>query len=423
MAYKLKWYLDLRRKDEQGKGRLCIVIYNRGTSAMLSTGVMLCEGEFVNGRVVGAPMAAQLTQLLRLKMAKVQLTVEEVACFNDVQAMRASEIKAALLDRLELNGNGGEAVGKEKQEEARFLPFAETFVSRCKKERTAGVYKMTLQKLRKFCKLEELCFKDVTVGWLKDFEVWMADTCSTNTRGIHFRNIRAVFNAAIDEEVIPAEMYPFRRFKIKKEETMKRSLRLEDLRRLMRYPCEEWQKRYVDLFMLSFYLAGINMIDLMELPPLNESGVIEYRRSKTGVVCRLTVPPEALEIIERYKGVKRLLYFGERLSGGVEAWKGFLRNVNDGLQRVGPSCYVYVKHKGKRAKERVKVYSGLFPDLTSYWARHTWATLASELDVPDAVIDAALGHKSPYPMADIYIRRNAKKVDEAVRRVIDYVRG
>ena len=58
MAYKLKWYLDLRRKDEQGKGRLCIVIYNRGTSAMLSTGVMLREGEFVNGRVVGAPMAA-----------------------------------------------------------------------------------------------------------------------------------------------------------------------------------------------------------------------------------------------------------------------------------------------------------------------------------------------------------------------------
>lgn len=120
MAYKLKWYLDLRRKDEQGKGRLCIVIYNRGTSAMLSTGVMLREGEFVNGRVVGAPMAAQLTQLLRLKMAKVQLTVEEVACFNDVQAMRASEIKAALLDRLELNGNGGEAVGEGKQEEARF---------------------------------------------------------------------------------------------------------------------------------------------------------------------------------------------------------------------------------------------------------------------------------------------------------------
>lgn len=70
-----------------------------------------------------------------------------------------------------------------------------------------------------------------------------------------------------------------------------------------------------------------------------------------------------------------------------------------------------------------KVYNALFPELTSYWARHTWATLAAEIDVPDAVIDAALGHRSPCRMADIYIRRDARKVDEAVRRVIEYVKG
>lgn len=421
MAYKLKWYLDVRRRDEQGRGRLCIVIYNRGTSAMIGTGVKLREGEFAGDRVVGAPMAAQLTQMLRLKMAKVQLTIEEIACFEDVQAMKAGEIKAALLKRLGEMGGGGDEKDEGKNE-GRFLPFAETFVSRLKKESTAGVYRTTLQKMRKYCDVEKLCFQDITVRWLKDFEVWMADTCSTNTRGIHFRNIRAVFNAAIDEEVIAAELYPFRRFKIKKEATMKRSLRVEELRRLMQYPCEEWQRKYVDLFMLSFYLAGINMIDLMALPPLDESGVIEYRRSKTGVVCRLAVPPEALAIIERYKGVKRLLYFGERMDGSLASWKSFVRNLNDGLQCVGPSSYMYVKRKG-RTKDKVKVYNALFPELTSYWARHTWATLAYELDVPDAVIDAALGHKSPYPMADIYIRRNAKKVDEAVRRVIDYLKG
>lgn len=56
-----------------------------------------------------------------------------------------------------------------------------------------------------------------------------------------------------------------------------------------------------------------------------------------------------------------------------------------------------------------------------HWARHTWATIAADLDIPDAVIDAALGHKSPYPMTDVYVRRNMRKVDEAVRKVIDYV--
>ena len=52
---------------------------------------------------------------------------------------------------------------------------------------------------------------------------------------------------------------------------------------------------------------------------------------------------------------------------------------------------------------------------------HTWATIAADIDIPDAVIDMALGHKSPYPMTDIYVRRNQKKVDEAVRAVIDYI--
>ena len=55
------------------------------------------------------------------------------------------------------------------------------------------------------------------------------------------------------------------------------------------------------------------------------------------------------------------------------------------------------------------------------WARHTWATIAADIDIPDAVIDRTLGHKSPYPMTDIYVRRNQKKVDEAVRAVIDYI--
>ena len=55
-----------------------------------------------------------------------------------------------------------------------------------------------------------------------------------------------------------------------------------------------------------------------------------------------------------------------------------------------------------------------------YWARHTWATVAAELDVPDAVIDMALGHKLS-GMSAVYIKRNNNKVVEANRKVIDFV--
>lgn len=421
MAYKIKWYLDLRRTSDEGKGRLYMVIYNNGTAAQIATGLMLHKNEFEAGKVVGVPMAGKLTQMLGIKRAKLQLDIEELACNGyEVDKMKAAEIKKAVLAKHGNDDEEGNGVGNETA----FGTFAEKFIARRGKEKTRQVYEMTLRKMGEYCDVGRLRFADISVGWLRDFEQWLGATCSVNTRGIHLRNIRAVMNAAIDEGVVPADLYPFRRFKIKKEETMKRSLSVGDLRRLRDYPCEGWQRKYVDVFMLSFYLAGINLVDLMGLPPLGADGVIRYRRSKTGVLCQLSVPPEARAIIERYRGERHLLWFGERLKPGAEGWHDWLHRFNEGLQKVGPSGYMYVRRRGQcGGKQRVKVYNALFPELTSYWARHTWATLAAEIDVPDAVIDAALGHRSPCRMADIYIRRDARKVDEAVRRVIEYVNG
>lgn len=425
MAYKIKWYLDLRRTSTEGKGRLYMVIYNNGTAAQIATGLMLHKEEFEAGKVVGVPMAGKLTQMLGIKRAKLQLDIEELACNGyEVDKMKAAEIKKAVMAKRGNDGEEGNGEGNGAGSETAFGTFAEKFIARRGKEKTRQVYEMTLRKMGGYCDVGRLRFADISVGWLRDFEQWLGETCRVNTRGIHLRNIRAVMNAAIDEGVVPADLYPFRRFKIKKEETMKRSLPVGDLRRLRDYPCEGWQRKYVDVFMLSFYLAGINLVDLMGLPPLGADGVIRYRRSKTGVLCQLSVPPEARAIIERYRGERHLLWFGERLKPGAEGWHDWLHRFNEGLQKVGPSGYMYVRRKGQcGGKQRVKVYNALFPELTSYWARHTWATLAAEIDVPDAVIDAALGHRSPCRMADIYIRRDARKVDEAVRRVIEYVNG
>lgn len=422
MAYKIKWYLDLRRTSDEGKGRLYMVIYNNGTAAQIATGLMLHKNEFEAGKVVGVPMAGKLTQMIGIKRAKLQLDIEELAVSGyEVDKMKAAEIKKAVMAKRGNDGEEGNGEGNGTGNETAFGTFAEKFIARRGKEKTRQVYEMTLRKMGGYCDVGRLRFADISVGWLRDFEQWLGETCSVNTRGIHLRNIRAVMNAAIDEGVVPADLYPFRRFKIKKEETMKRSLSVGDLRRLRDYPCEGWQRKYVDVFMLSFYLAGINLVDLMGLPPLGADGVIRYRRSKTGVLCQLSVPPEARAIIERYRGERHLLWFGERLKPGAEGWHDWLHRFNEGLQKVGPSGYMYVRRKGQcGGKQRVKVYNALFPELTSYWARHTWATLAAEIDVPDAVIDAALGHRSPCRMADIYIRRDARKVDEAVRRVIEY---
>ena len=119
--------------------------------------------------------------------------------------------------------------------------------------------------------------------------------------------------------------------------------------------------------------------------------------------------PEALAIINKYRGTKYLL----DVLDTYKNYKDFVHRMNNNLQQIGT-----VTRKGLGGK---KFREPLFPKLSTYWARHTWATLAAELDIPDATISLALGHSSGNRVTNIYINRNQKKVDEANRKVINYL--
>ena len=188
-------------------------------------------------------------------------------------------------------------------------------------------------------------------------------------------------------------------------------------RSLRDYPVEPHQERYRDLFMLIFYLIGINIVDILHVEKI-KNGRIEYRRAKTGRLYSIKVQPEALEIINRYSpGKKYLLNFLDNYNH----YEDFRKRFNDNLKKIGKSEYIHTKSKNGRGIKK-KVFEPLFPKITSYYARHTWATFAAELDIPKETIAAALGHGS-ISVTDRYIHYNTKKVDEANRRVIDYLNG
>lgn len=84
--------------------------------------------------------------------------------------------------------------------------------------------------------------------------------------------------------------------------------------------------------------------------------------------------------------------------------------MNKNLQEIGE-----FKRVGRGGK---KVHEPLFPELSSYWARHTWATIAAGLDIPKETIGAALGHGGN-TVTDIYIDFDQRKVDIANRKVIN----
>ena len=288
-----------------------------------------------------------------------------------------------------------------------FVKHYEQFMESKTNRGTRGVYKHTLDRIRAFDKnVDNKMFEDIDLKWLTDFEAFCAKTACKNARNIHLRNIRAVFNNAIDYEITTA--YPFRRFKIRPEATRKRSMAVEELRRLFDYPVEDYAEIYRDMFRLIFMLVGINSVDLHGLKSITRDGRIEYKRAKTGRLYSIKVEPEAMEIINKYRGKNGLLCIADHWSDS----RNFRHQCNKALQKIGQ-----VERKGRGGK---KTITAEFEGVTTYWARHTWATIAASLDIPKDTIAAALGHGGD-TVTDIYIDFDQKKVDAANRRVLDWV--
>lgn len=299
---------------------------------------------------------------------------------------------------------------KKEAEKENFLGYMDEFMALKTKPGTLRVYKNARIKIEQFDKRSS--FETINKAWLLKFEKWLTDAgCSTNYRSIILRSIRATWNYCIDNEY--TELYPFRRFTIKEEPTRKRALTLEQLRTLRDYEVEPHQQKYRDCFMLMFYLIGINICDLFSLThksliKKNAHTYIIYKRAKTGRDYAIKVEPEARALLEKYRGKEHLLCWADEW--GTENFK---TRMNRELKKIGP--YVLRGRGGK------KMFSPITPDeLSGYWARHTWATIAAQLDIPVEIIGHALGHADTgHRVTNIYIDFNSDKIDQANRTVLD----
>lgn len=225
--------------------------------------------------------------------------------------------------------------------------------------------------------------------------------------------MKFVFNKAIEDEL--TDKFPFRGVSVKKEQTKKRCLTLEQLRAIRDFKLTGKKAMYRDCFMLSFYLIGINISDLLFLSKnALKNGRISYKRNKTGKLYDIKVEPEAMEIINRHKSRKKDLLLSFLEEANVTITNTFANNMSRHLRTIGE-------------KERHGYYVTVHPieeGITSYWSRHTWATMASEIDIPMEVIGRSLGHSLwENAVTSTYIKYDTKKVDEANRKVIDYLNG
>lgn len=410
MRITIKPYLDTRRAVGDVPVSMMLSLTSHGKSALIPVGVKIAPSLWDKKAqsVKKCPRKAYFDKAISDRYYAVQEMISKLS-EEDEELMRRltiTEIKNIILERLDGKerkdtGNGSFALGYKK--------FVET-----KQGRTRQIYETTWKRICEFTdKAERLNFEDITAKWLNEFNGYMAKRSpAQNARSIHLRDIRAVFNFAIDEEM--TDLYPFRKFKIKSTPTMKRSLSADDIRMIATMPLLPWQEEYRDVFMLIFYLIGINIVDLFSLTHENvQNGRIVYTRRKTKRIYSIKIEPEAQEILERRKGTTHLIDVADRYKDHTN----FTSRFNKALKTFG-TWEVDEHHK---QKVRYKPY---WDFLSSYWARHSWATIAyNDCNIPVDVISQALGHSMGSKITMVYINTDYKKVDEANRKVIDFVLG
>ena len=392
----IKLYLDTRYSTDDDLTPLKMVFTHKRTTALLPLGVKLLPSQWDAKKqsVINHPQKEQINAFLLERRATISNILMRMTSDGELLGLSVTEVKNKVMEEL----------SPKSDKSILFLYRFEKYILQCKAERTKDIYQSTLNKVCAFdSNASSLRFEDISKEWLRRFDRWMAEAhgSSTNTRSIHMRNIRAVFNDAIDNGITSA--YPFRKFKIKNEATVKRALHVEELRRLFSMGVESWMQRYVDCFKLSFMLIGINLADLLTLEKDSmHLDRLQYHRKKTHRLYDIKVEREAMELIEKYKGRDRLLSWGECRS----SYRSFLMQMDKYLKRL---------NEGNDGSLNFSV------PLTTYVARHSWASIAASIDIPIDTISHALGHGLGNRTTAIYIDFDMKKVDEANRKVLDWV--
>lgn len=263
-------------------------------------------------------------------------------------------------------------------------------VKALKTPKTALSYETTIVRLKLYCDPYKVKLQDMSYAW---WEAWVKsmqdDGLKRNTVAKYLKCVKTVIRYAEEDGAQINKAYTKIDSRAESDTPM-RNLPVETLRRVRDAVIQGKTAIYKDAFMLSFYLIGINMADMLALPKdCIVNGRLLYKRAKTGKNYSIKIEPEAQAIIDKYPGKNRLLVFAER-------YKNFRYMCN-------------------------RTLNNLEAGLTWYWARYSWANYAVDLDIPKDTISEALGHKHGSTITGIYIKYSLDKIDEANRKVIDYL--
>lgn len=261
----------------------------------------------------------------------------------------------------------------------------------------------------------EIPFSAIDVAWLNKYEKWLRSKGNKETTmSLMFRTLRSAYNKAIESKCARKSDYPFNDYRISKFDvsTEKRAIAKADVLKFSTNVRPIGKQQYVqlskDIFIFSYLCGGINFTDIANLTKDNiiEGKRLHYIRQKTGKLIKLGLSEEALQIIKRY---------------AVES-KGYLFPILNAQLHKTPLQKQNRIHKmlGK-VNKNLKLLAadlGVEANLTTYVARHSFASVLKKSGVNIALISEALGH-SDLATTQIYLDSfDNEQVDEAMKNLL-----
>lgn len=262
---------------------------------------------------------------------------------------------------------------------------------KCLEEEKRTGYRLSIQQtynsLIKFNRHLDIPFSEIDCNWLKRYETWLRkQDKSENTIGIRFRNIRMIFNLAMDMGLVKPENYPFKKFKVSRlhQETVKRALSKEEVSSIINYPIAEtdyYTKLAINLFTFSYFMGGINFADMAYLTERNIiNNRLVYNRKKASKLINLPIHPKAYIVLKAYKSNEPYIFPILSSKHRTEQQRlnrlhKTITKVNNALKNIGKELHIPIK-------------------LTTYVARHSYATVLKRAGVATSIISESLGHSS-----------------------------
>ena len=285
------------------------------------------------------------------------------------------------------------------------------------------VYACTLRSYEKFC-AEERYPKNTTASLsmqeiftperLKEYEDWLAgQQSSPNTISTYMRTLQAVYKRWMSPGIEGYNPVLFKDVYTKVESRTKRALTAEQMEQLRNTDFSVLtlrQQQVLTYFLLMFMLRGMPFIDLAHLRKSDlRNRRITYRRHKTGKLMVVDVPPDAMRLLQKYRDKTDSEYLFPLLHGGL-----FMEEHHHRYQET-------LRHFNR---ELARLMKQLLPgvSVSSYTARHTWATLAYHSGVPVGLISQSLGHSSIRVTMTYLKPFDAEVIDRINRQVISLVK-